>query len=69
MINVYRRLKMDNFASSMVLQVHDELVFDVVAPEKERLEKMVKEEMESVLKLAIPLIADCNGGKNWLEAH
>ena len=36
---------------------------------KERLEKMVKEEMESVLKLAIPLIADCNGGKNWLEAH
>ena len=69
MINVYRRLKMDNFASSMVLQVHDELVFDVVADEKERLEKMVKEEMERVLQLSVPLIADCNGGKNWLEAH
>ncbi len=69
MINVYKRLKMDNFASSMVLQVHDELVFDVVADEKERLEKMVKEEMESVFKLSVPLIAECNGGKNWLEAH
>ena len=69
MINVYRRLKMDNFTSSMVLQVHDELVFDVVAEERDRLEKMIKEEMERVLQLSIPLIADCNGGKNWLEAH
>lgn len=69
MINVYKRLKMDNFASRMVLQVHDELVFDVVPQERERVEAMVKEEMERVIKLSIPLVADCNGGKNWLEAH
>ncbi len=69
MINVYKRLKTDKFESTMVLQVHDELVFDVVPAEKERLERMVKEEMERVLELSVPLIAECNGGKNWLEAH
>ncbi len=69
MINVYKRLKTDNFVSKMVLQVHDELVFDVVPGEEESLKKIVKEEMESVIKLKIPLTADCNGGKNWLEAH
>lgn len=69
MINVHKRLKTDNFASRMVLQVHDELVFDVVPGEEERLEKMVKEEMESVFELSVPLIVECNGGKNWLEAH
>ncbi len=69
MINVYRRLKVENIRSKMVLQVHDELVFDVLASEKESVERIVKEEMESVAKLLIPLVADCNGGKNWLEAH
>lgn len=69
MINVYRRLRRERFESAMVLQVHDELVFDVLPQEREPLEKMVREEMENVLKLSIPLVADCNGGKNWLEAH
>ena len=69
MINVYRRLRGERFESAMVLQVHDELVFDVLPQEREPLEKMVREEMEKVLKLSIPLVADCNGGKNWLEAH
>lgn len=69
MINVYQRLKAENFASKMVLQVHDELVFDVVPNEVEQIKHLVKEEMERVIELNIPLIADCNAGKNWLEAH
>ncbi len=69
MINVYERLKRENLASKMVLQVHDELVFDVVPQEVEQIKQIVKQEMERVIELSIPLIADCNSGKNWLEAH
>ena len=69
MINVYKRLKEDGYRSRMVLQVHDELVFDVVPDELERLLEMVKREMEGVCTLSIPLTVECNYGKNWLEAH
>lgn len=69
MINVHNRLKADGYRSRMVLQVHDELVFDVVPGELERLMAMVKSEMEGVCKLSIPLIVECDYGKNWLEAH
>ncbi len=69
MINIYERLNKEKLASKMVLQVHDELVFDVVAQENQQIMQLVKEEMEKVIKLNIPLIADCNSGKNWLEAH
>lgn len=69
MINVYNRLNKENIKSKMVLQVHDELVFDVIPGEAEVIQKIVKEEMENVIKLSIPLIADCDCGKNWLEAH
>ncbi|MBR6270139.1 MAG: DNA polymerase I [Bacteroidales bacterium] len=69
MINVYKRLETGNFRSKMVLQVHDELVFDVVAEELEPLMKMVKEEMEGVCSLPVPLTVECDYGKNWLEAH
>ncbi len=69
MINVYERLVKENLTSKMVLQVHDELVFDVVPHEEQQIRQIVKEEMESVVKLSIPLIADCNSGKNWLESH
>ncbi len=69
MINVYKRLETGNFRSKMVLQVHDELVFDVVAEELEPLMKMVKEEMEGVCTLPVPLTVECDYGKNWLEAH
>lgn len=69
MINVYQRIKAENLASKMVLQVHDELVFDVEPNEVEQIKHLVKEEMERVIELHIPLIADCNAGKNWLEAH
>ena len=53
----------------MILQVHDELNFSVFPEEKEVIQKLVIEEMESVCKLDVPLIADCGWGKNWLEAH
>lgn len=69
MINVYKRLKTENIKSKMVLQVHDELVFDVVPTELEIIKKIVKQEMEGVIKLHVPLIADCGWGTNWLEAH
>lgn len=69
MINIYKRLKSENLVSKMVLQVHDELVFDVIPQEVECIKKIVKEEMERVASLHIPLIAECDSGKNWLEAH
>ena len=69
MINVHRRLKQDGYRSRMVLQIHDELLFDVYEDERERLMAMVTEEMQNVCKLAVPVIVDCNAGKNWLEAH
>ena len=69
MINVDRRLKKEGFVSRMVLQIHDELVFDAVKDEVERLEAIVCEEMENVIELSIPLTVECNHGNNWLEAH
>ncbi|MBQ7254446.1 MAG: DNA polymerase I [Bacteroidales bacterium] len=69
MINIHRRLKEDGYRSKMVLQIHDELLFDVFEDEREKLMEMVVEEMQDVCKLAVPVIVDCNAGKNWLEAH
>ena len=69
MINVYKRLKEENITSKMILQVHDELVFDAIPQEREVICQLVKEEMERVIQLHIPLIAECDSGKNWLEAH
>ena len=69
MINVYRRLKAENLNAELILQVHDELIFTVLPEEKEALQALVLEEMQSAAQLAIPLIADVGWGKNWLEAH
>ena len=69
MINVDRRLRKEGLQSRMVLQIHDELVFDAVAEEVEALERIVREEMENVATLSIPLTVECNHGNNWLEAH
>lgn len=69
MIHVHNRLRKENIKSKMILQVHDELVFDVLPDEVETICKIVKEEMEGVIRLHVPLIADCGHGKNWLEAH
>ena len=69
MIAVSRRLAAEGLRSKMVLQVHDELVFDVVPDERNRILELVKQEMESVCTLSVPLITECNYGKNWREAH
>ena len=69
MINVDRRMKEEGLQSRMVLQIHDELVFDAVLKETGQLERIVKEEMENVIELSIPLTVECNHGNNWLEAH
>ena len=69
MVRVYRRLVSEGFKSKMILQVHDELNFSVLPNEKERLQQMVIEEMQSACQLSVPLVADCGWGKNWLEAH
>ncbi len=69
MINVDKRLKKEGLSSRMILQIHDELVFDAVVDEVEVLERIVKEEMENVTALSVPLTVECNHGNNWLEAH
>ena len=69
MINVDRRIREEGLSSRMVLQIHDELVFDVVADEIDVLKRLVIEEMENVTKLSVPLTVECNYGNNWLEAH
>ena len=69
MINVSRRLDAEGMKSRMVLQIHDELMFDAVPEEVDHLQKIVTEEMENVISLSIPLTVECNHGNNWLEAH
>ena len=69
MINIYHRLTSEDLKSKMVLQVHDELVFDVKAGEEEQVAAIVTREMENVIKLSIPLVAECGKGKTWLQAH
>ena len=69
MISVQRRLEAEGLRSRMVLQIHDELVFDTFPDEVEALSKLVVEEMEHVITLSVPLTVECNHGKNWLEAH
>ena len=69
MINVDKRLIKDGLKSRMVLQIHDELLFDSFPEEADILKKIVAEEMENVIELSIPLTVECNYGKNWLEAH
>ena len=69
MISIYNRLNEEKWKSKMLLQVHDELVFDVPKDEIESLKIMVKNEMENAFKLDVPLLVDIGIGNNWLEAH
>ncbi len=69
MINIHKKLEAENYQSKMLLQVHDELVFDAYKPELEKLKTMVKHEMENAYKLSVPLDVDLGIGENWLEAH
>ena len=69
MLNIHRLIREKKFASVMIMQVHDELVFETPLHEKEEFMAMVKEEMEGVMKLDVPLIVEIFAGKNWEEAH
>jgi len=69
MINIYKKLTSENWKSKMLLQVHDELVFDVHLSELEKIKPMIKHEMENAIKLDVPLVVEIGVGKNWLEAH
>jgi len=69
MIGVARRMREEGLKSRMVLQIHDELLFDTCGEEAEKLKALVVEEMENVITLSIPLTVECGYGKNWLEAH
>lgn len=69
MNNIFKRFEKENIKSKMILQVHDELNFNVLENELDKVQKIVIEEMENAYKLAVPLRADCGKGKNWLEAH
>ena len=69
MINCFERINKENLKSKMIIQVHDELVFDVKKEELESIKTIVKEEMENAVVLKVPLITDTGIGNNWSEAH
>ena len=69
MINIQEKINQNEFKSKMLLQVHDELVFDVFKPELNNFMDMVKHEMENAFQIKVPLTVDMNYGLNWLEAH
>ncbi|WP_411767171.1 DNA polymerase I [Winogradskyella sp. A3E31] len=69
MINIFEKLKAGNYKSKMLLQVHDELVFDIYKPELEELKTLIKSKMENAFELAVPLDVELDIGDNWLEAH
>jgi DNA polymerase-1 len=69
MVSIHRELKQRRMRSRLLLQVHDELVFDAHLPEAEELKAIVREGMEGAMQLAVPLVVDMGVGKNWLEAH
>ncbi|MEW6599718.1 MAG: DNA polymerase, partial [Nitrospirota bacterium] len=69
MINIWRRIAKEGLGTRMLLQVHDELLFEVPEREEETAAKIVKEEMENAISLRVPLKVDMGVGKNWGEAH
>ena len=69
MVTIHRRLKEEGLKAQMIMQVHDELNFNVPMDEVDRVREIVVSEMQNVVHLTVPLIADCGVGKNWLDAH
>ena len=69
MVGVARRFREEGIRSKLTMQVHDEIVIDLLPAERERVERIVREEMEGAAVLRVPLVADCGVGANWLEAH
>jgi DNA polymerase-1 len=69
MVTIHRRLKQEGLRAQMIMQVHDELNFNVPVNEVEKVREIVVSEMQNVVHLTVPLIADCGVGSNWLDAH
>jgi DNA polymerase-1 len=69
MVRIHDRIRQEALRSRLLLQVHDELVFDVQLQEVDTVQRLVRELMEGALELDVPLVVDMNVGKNWLEAH
>jgi DNA polymerase-1 len=69
MISIHQEMEKQQFRSKMILQVHDELVFDIHKNEIETLKKMINDKMKNALPLKVPVEVDMNIGANWLEAH
>ena len=69
MANIHQRFQREGIRSKMLIQVHDELNFSVLPEERDRVKRIVIEEMEGAYLMQVPLQADCGWGKNWLEAH
>ena len=69
MVSIHRRLKEEGLKAQMIMQVHDELNFNVPMSEVERVREIVVNEMQNAVHLSVPLIAECGVGENWLEAH
>ena len=69
MINIHRRLMNMQTGAKMILQVHDELLFDVPKKELDNIQKIIKHEMEIAMPLKVPVVAEAGNGNNWLEAH
>jgi DNA polymerase-1 len=67
MIRIHERLQRERLSARMLLQVHDELVFEVPGPEMEAVTDLVREEMEGAAELSVPLVVDVGTGRNWLE--
>jgi len=69
MVDISKEMKDKKLKSKMLLQVHDELVFDLYHSEEKLLKAMVKDKMENAIKLSVPLIVEMDAADNWLEAH
>ncbi|MFC1224370.1 DNA polymerase I [Pedobacter sp. BG31] len=69
MINIHKEMKAQNLQSTMTMQVHDELVFDVLRSEKEAMKAIIQDKMANAIKLTVPIVVEIGEGNNWLEAH
>ncbi|NIA31493.1 MAG: DNA polymerase I, partial [Actinobacteria bacterium] len=69
MINIHRRMHKESLQAKMILQVHDELVFDVPKTELDRMKHIVQSEMENAMKLDVPVKVEVGAAQNWLDAH
>ena len=67
MVEIFNKMKNSNIRSKMLLQVHDELIFDVISEEKDKLEKIVRETMETCVKIDVPFKVSVDYGNNWYE--